>query len=69
MVGLLGATAGAASVALTPATTAPLAIPALGEWPSATDCGAIGSISLGAYLVRGGPLPAPRTDLTPSQRV
>src|SRR5262245_17900613 len=34
MVGLLGATAGAAFVALTPASTALLGIPVLGEWPS-----------------------------------
>ena len=58
MVGLLGATAGAAFVALTPATTALLGIPVLGEWPSAIDCVAIASISVGVYLVSGGPLPA-----------
>jgi hypothetical protein len=37
MVGLLGAMRGAAFVALTPAMTALLAIPILGEWPSAVD--------------------------------
>lgn len=37
MVALLGATAGAAFVALTPATTALPGIPVLGEWPSAID--------------------------------
>jgi drug/metabolite transporter (DMT)-like permease len=59
MVGLLGATAGAAFVALTPAMTALLGIPALAEWPSAVDWVAIALITLGVYLVSGGPLPAP----------
>lgn len=58
MVSLLGATAGAAFVALTPATTALLGIPVLGEWPSAIDWPSIGVISAGVYLVSGGPLPA-----------
>jgi drug/metabolite transporter (DMT)-like permease len=58
MVALLGATAGAAFVALTPATTALLGIPVLGEWPSAIDWIAITVISVGVYLVSGGPLPA-----------
>jgi len=57
MVGILGATAGAAFVALTPAATALLAIPVLGEWPSAIDWIAISVISAGVYLVSGGPLP------------
>jgi drug/metabolite transporter (DMT)-like permease len=57
MVAILGATAGAAFVALTPATTALLAIPVLGEWPSATDWLAITVISVGVYLLSGGPLP------------
>jgi len=56
MVALLGATAGAAFVALTPATTALLGIPVLGEWPSAIDWIAITLISVGVYLVSGGPL-------------
>jgi drug/metabolite transporter (DMT)-like permease len=55
MVDLLGATAGAAFVA-TPATTALLGIPVLGEWPSAIDWIAITLISVGVYLVSGGPL-------------
>jgi drug/metabolite transporter (DMT)-like permease len=55
MVGLLGATAGAAFVALTPATTALLGIPVLDEWPSAIDWIAITLISVGVYLVSGGP--------------
>jgi hypothetical protein len=50
----------AAFVALTPATTALLGIPVLGEWPSAVDWTAIALISLGVYVVSGGPLPAPR---------
>ena len=58
MVAILGATAGAAFVALTPITTALLAIPVLGEWPSATDWLAISVISVGVYLLSGGPLPS-----------
>jgi len=60
MIGILGATRGAAFVALTPAMTALLGIPALGEWPSALDWTAIALISLGVYAASGGPLPAPR---------
>lgn len=64
MVRLLGATAGAAFVALTPAMTAVLGIPILGEWPSAIDWLAIATISIGVYAVSGGPLPIPeRTGL------
>ena len=65
MVAILGATSGAAFVALTPAMTAVLAIPILDEWPSTTDWIAITLISLGVYLVSGGPLPAPRTRRRP----
>jgi drug/metabolite transporter (DMT)-like permease len=57
MISILGATAGAAFMALTPATTALLAIPVLGEWPSAIDWIAISVISAGVYLLSGGPLP------------
>lgn len=57
MVSLLGATSGAAFVALTPAMTALLAIPVLGEWPSAIDWMAIALISIGVYAVSGGLLP------------
>jgi drug/metabolite transporter (DMT)-like permease len=39
--------------------TALLGIPVLGEWPSAVDWTAIALISLGVYVVSGGPLPAP----------
>lgn len=53
MVGILGATAGAAFVALTPATTALLGIPVLGEWPSLIDWGAIVVISIGVFLLSG----------------
>jgi drug/metabolite transporter (DMT)-like permease len=58
MVRLLGATAGAAFVALTPAMTAIIGIPILGEWPSAIDWFAIAIISIGVYAVSGGPLPS-----------
>jgi drug/metabolite transporter (DMT)-like permease len=61
MVGLLGATGGGAFVALTPAMTALLGIPVLSELPSPTDWSAIALISIGVYLVSGGPLPARRT--------
>ncbi len=67
MVGLLGATAGAAFVALTPATTALLGIPVLGEWPSGIDWVAIALISVGVYLVSGGPLPARWANFAPPQ--
>jgi drug/metabolite transporter (DMT)-like permease len=60
MIGLLGATRGAAFVALTPATTALLAVPVLREWPSLIDWIAISLISLGVYVVSGGPLPRRR---------
>jgi drug/metabolite transporter (DMT)-like permease len=60
MVSLLGATGGAAFVALTPAMTALLAIPVLGEWPSTIDLLAIALISIGVYAVSGGPLLARR---------
>jgi drug/metabolite transporter (DMT)-like permease len=66
MVGLLGATAGAAFVALTPATTALLGIPVLGEWPSAIDWIAIIVISVGVYLVSGGPPPTRWARAVPS---
>jgi drug/metabolite transporter (DMT)-like permease len=57
MVSLLGATGGAAFVALTPVVTGLMAIPVLGEWPVAMDWIAIVPISLGVYVVSGGPLP------------
>lgn len=60
VVSILGATRGAAFVALTPVMTALLAIPVLGEWPAAIDWAAIALISVGVYAVSGGPLPARR---------
>jgi drug/metabolite transporter (DMT)-like permease len=62
MVGLLGATVGAAFVALTPVTTAILAIPVLNERPSVIDWVAITLISVGVYLVSGGTLRAARLE-------
>jgi drug/metabolite transporter (DMT)-like permease len=56
-VAILGASSGAAFAALCPAMTALLAIPLLGEWPSAIDWIAIVLISIGVYVVSGGPLP------------
>ncbi len=57
MVSLLGATRGAAFVALTPVVTGLMAIPVLGEWPMTIDWLAIVLISGGVYVVSGGPLP------------
>jgi drug/metabolite transporter (DMT)-like permease len=56
-VALLGASSGADFAALSPAMTAVMAIPVLGEWPAALDWFAIASISAGVYVVSGGPLP------------
>jgi drug/metabolite transporter (DMT)-like permease len=56
-VSILGATSGAAFAALSPAMTAVMAIPILGEWPTATDWIAIATISVGVYVVSGRPLP------------
>lgn len=56
MVSMLGATSGAAFLALTPAMTALMGIPILGELPSAIDWMAIAVISIGVYIVSGGPL-------------
>jgi drug/metabolite transporter (DMT)-like permease len=56
-VSILGASSGAAFAALSPALTAVMAIPILGEWPTAMDWIAIASISAGVYIVSGGPLP------------
>jgi drug/metabolite transporter (DMT)-like permease len=57
-VSILGASSGAAFAALCPAMTALFAIPVLGEWPTMPDWIAIILISVGVYLVSGGPLPA-----------
>jgi len=56
-VSLLGASSGAAFAALSPAMTAIMAIPILGEWPTPMDWIAIVAISLGVYIVSGGPTP------------
>lgn len=58
-VGILGASSGAAFAALCPAMTALLGIPILGEWPKPIDWIAIGLISVGVYVVSGGPLARP----------
>jgi drug/metabolite transporter (DMT)-like permease len=60
-VSILGASSGAAFAASCPAMTALMAIPILGEWPSALEWTAIIVISLGVYVVSGGPLPARQT--------
>jgi drug/metabolite transporter (DMT)-like permease len=59
-VSILGASSGAAFAALCPAMTAVMAIPILGEWPSALDWMAIASISAGVYVLSGGPRPGRR---------
>jgi drug/metabolite transporter (DMT)-like permease len=61
MVSVLGATSGAAFLALTPAMTALMGVPILGELPSVTDWIAITVISIGVYVVSGGPLPGRRS--------
>ena len=59
-VSILGASSGAAFAALCPVMTAVMAIPILGEWPSSVDWAAIAVISLGVYVVSGGPTPRRR---------
>ncbi len=59
-VSILGASSGAAFAASCPAMTALMAIPILGEWPTAIDWAAILAISLGVYVVSGGPMPRAR---------
>jgi drug/metabolite transporter (DMT)-like permease len=54
---ILGASSGAAFAASCPAMTALMAIPILGEWPSPVDWAAIAFISVGVYVVSGGPMP------------
>jgi drug/metabolite transporter (DMT)-like permease len=56
VIAILGASGGAAFGALVPALAALIAIPLLGEWPSATDWLAILLICGGVYLVSGGPI-------------
>src|SRR5262245_42138220 len=55
-VSILGASSGAAFAASCPAMTALMAIPILGEWPSALDWTAIIVSSLGVYVVTNGRL-------------
>jgi drug/metabolite transporter (DMT)-like permease len=62
-VSILGASSGAAFAASCPAMTALMAIPILGEWPSAIDWIAIALISIGVYVVSGGPLPRRRVKM------
>jgi drug/metabolite transporter (DMT)-like permease len=56
-VSILGASSGGAFAALCPAMTALLAIPILGEWPTSLDWMAVGLISVGVYVLSGGPMP------------
>jgi drug/metabolite transporter (DMT)-like permease len=56
-ISILGASSGAALAASCPAMTALMAIPILGEWPSTVDWVAIALISVGVYVVSGGPTP------------
>jgi drug/metabolite transporter (DMT)-like permease len=56
-VSILGASRGAAFAASCPAITALMAIPILGEWPTRIDWVAIMLISIGVYVVSGGPVP------------
>jgi len=55
---ILGASGGSAFGALVPALSALLAIPLLGEWPTASGWVGIVLISAGVYLASGAPLPA-----------
>jgi len=59
-VSILGASSGAAFAASCPAMTALMAIPILGEWPTLIDWVAIVLISVGVYVVSGGPVPGHR---------
>ena len=66
-VSILGASSGAAFAALCPAMTALMAIPILSDRPPALDWLAIVVISLGVYVVSGGPLPGRRARVAPLQ--
>jgi drug/metabolite transporter (DMT)-like permease len=57
-IAILGASAGAAFGALTPAMAALLAIPILREVPAPKDWAAILAVSVGVYLASGGRVPA-----------
>lgn len=56
-VSILGASGGTAIATSCPAMTALMPIPILGEWPSAVDWAAITLISVGVYVISGGPIP------------
>jgi drug/metabolite transporter (DMT)-like permease len=56
-VAILGATGGAAFLALTPVVTGMMAIPVLGEWPTASEWLSMVLISVGVYILSGGRLP------------
>jgi drug/metabolite transporter (DMT)-like permease len=66
---ILGASGGSSFGALVPALSAVLAIPLLGEWPTASGWVGIVLISAGVYLASGGPLPAIRHPLSSLPRV
>ena len=57
-VSMLGASGGAALIALGPALAALIAIPVLGEWPMPVEWFGIVAITSGVYAASGGPLPA-----------
>jgi drug/metabolite transporter (DMT)-like permease len=65
-VSILGASNGSAFAALSPAITAILAIPILGEWPATSDWIAMLLISGGVYIASGAPLPVRRVGWVPS---
>ena len=60
---LLGTSKAAAFVALTPVMAALMAIPALGEWPTAIDWLAIVIITAGVYLASGAPAPGSTAEI------
>ncbi|QGM45147.1 DMT family transporter [Methylocystis heyeri] len=61
-IALLGASAGAAFSALTPALAALLAIPILGEIPAPRDWAPLFAVSAGVFLASGGSVPQWRRD-------
>jgi drug/metabolite transporter (DMT)-like permease len=65
-IGLLGAGRGAAIMAMVPVLATLLAIPVLGEWPTAADCIAIAAICAGVLLATGARLRARRPAVPPS---
>lgn len=66
---ILGASTGSAFGAMVPALSAVLAIPLLGEWPTASGWVGIVLISAGVYLASEGPLPAIRHPSSSLRRV